>query len=80
MKYLLVLFALLFLSGCASLTGAGGSTGEPINYTDGTWSKCKFSKDGAEYWLPMQNAPPIGTTQPDGTVISCELIPKTPAS
>ncbi len=75
MKTLIALIVFVLLAGCASITGMGGG---PVNFGDGTWSKCQYEKDGMKFWLPIQNAPPIGTIQPDGTVIGCELIPKIP--
>jgi len=74
LKNFILLIILITTTSCASLTGASGTPSEPINYNDGTWSKCKYTKGKTEYWMPMQNAPPVGTVQPDGTVISCEPI------
>lgn len=66
-KYLLVFT--LFLVGC------GGST---INFSDGTWSTCTFSKrDGTSYTAPLQiGGAPMGFTQKDGTKVECIPIPK----
>jgi len=71
MKLLITALFLGLLSGCL-----GGLPGVPISYNDGTWSKCQYEKAGTKFWVPVQNAPPIGTEQPDGTVIKCEPIPK----
>lgn len=65
----------LSMGGCAALQQSMGMA--PVDYNDGTWSKCQLqTKSGDKYWVPIQNAAPIGTERNDGTIISCEPIPK----
>lgn len=59
----------LFLAGC---TGGMG-----INFQDGTWSSCTYSKaDGTSYTGPLQlRGAPLAFTQPNGTKVKCVPIP-----
>ena len=68
MKTLLI-FLILVFSGCAGGMG--------INFQDGTWSACTYSKpDGTTFTGPLQlGGAPLAFTKPDGTKVECVLIP-----
>lgn len=65
------LFLMLVLAFIASACGG------VAQYNDGTWSNCTYSKDGRIVKAPMQVGPvPMEWTEPDGTSVKCEPIPK----
>lgn len=67
MKNLILAVPFLVLTACAGT----------MNFSDGTWSNCTYSKDGRVIKSPLQvGAVPIEWTEPDGTTVKCEPIPK----
>ena len=70
----IVLIVLSFmLAGCGTMTG--------INFQDGTWSSCTYSKpDGTKFTGPLQlGGAPLAFNKPDGTKVECVPIPSAPA-
>jgi len=70
-KTLLTLITLVLLSGCTT-------DGSPVNFNDGTWSKCTYTdKKGGAKALPLQlGGSPLTWIEPDGTGVDCVGIPK----
>ncbi len=75
MKNLILIIFVLLFAGCQSFGGTS------VNFQDGTWSTCTYSKpDGTSWTAPLQvGGVPMGYTQPDGTKVQCVPIPKAPA-
>ena len=68
-KGLLVFIIAVVLGACVS--------GGPVDFKDGSWSNCTYSKDGRIIKAPLQVGPvPMGWTEPDGTKVECEPIPE----
>jgi len=67
----------IFIFG-ALLAACAGGTG--INFKDGSWSSCTYSKvDGTIFTAPLQlGGAPLAFTQPSGTKVVCVPIPKEP--
>lgn len=74
MKKLLSLVTILFIT-----IGCGGGMG--INFQDGSWSACTYSKpDGTTFTGPLQlGGAPLAFMKPDGTKAECVPIPSAPA-
>ncbi len=66
MKNIFALFVLAFLMACAGMAG-------PMDYKDGTWSTCTYSKDGRVITPPpmQMGGAPMEWTEPDGTSVKC---------
>ena len=75
LRLIFISILLLIFSGCAML-GVDG----PINFQDGTWSSCTYSKpDGATFTGPLQlGGTPLEFTDPDGTKVKCVPMPAAP--
>ena len=74
MHKILLLIVLLVFSVGAMCPTAGGV---PVNFQDGTWSTCTYSKpNGTTFTGPMQlGGAPLEFSQPDGTSVKCSMIP-----
>jgi len=69
MKKLLLLLLVVLFMGCAFMKEGA----PPINFHDGSWSSCTYSKlDGTSWTIPLQlGGVPLGGTQSDGTRVEC---------
>lgn len=67
--------AIVFFMGFLAMACAAGG---PINFNDGTWSNCTYTKpDGTFFKAPVQlGGVPVGHGQPNGTTIDCVPIPE----
>lgn len=64
MKNIFLMFVLAFTVTACAVT--------PINFNDGTWSDCTYSKDGRVVTGPVQlGGAPLEWTEPDGTSVKC---------
>ena len=72
-KLLLLIVLMVFSIGAMCPTAGGG----PVNFQDGTWSTCTYSKpDGTKFTAPLQlGGAPLEFSQPDGTSVKCSMIP-----
>ena len=66
--------AIVFFMGFLAVACASGG---PVNFNDGSWSNCAYTKDGRVIRSPLQVGPvPMEWTEPDGTSVKCDPIPK----
>ncbi len=72
LKLVIIPFITLLFYGCAG--------GPDINFQDGSWSSCTYSKkDGTTFTGPLQlGGAPLAFTQPNGTKVECVPIPAAP--
>jgi len=72
LRLIVCILGLFLLAGCAGGMG--------VNFQDGSWSTCTYSKkDGTTFTGPLQlGGAPLAFTQPNGTKVECVPIPEKP--